>query len=127
MIIDFSNNIHHKTTIILNSGTLKYKSFFKYLGVIISDSGSLKADTKSFVNQKRNNVSFKFTNFCKVNRNAPLSVKLDVLDICVASSVSYASETWGNYSKEADSCYRAGLKAAPVSYTHLTLPTILRV
>ena len=87
---------------------MKYKSCFKYLGVIISDSGLLKQDIKSVVNQKRSNISIKFTNFCKVNRNAPLNVKLDVL----ASSVTYASETWGSYSKEADLCYRSGLKAA---------------
>ena len=61
---------------------------------------------------KRANISIKFSNFCKVNRNAPLIAKLDVLDICVSSAITYAGETWGNSAKEADTCYRSGLKTA---------------
>ena len=112
LVINSNSTAHSKTNIVLKSGLLKYKNCFKYLGIIISDSGSLKQDVKSIVDRKRSNVSIKFTNFCKVNRNAPLNVKLDVLDICVASSIIYASETWGNNSKEADLCYRSGLKTA---------------
>lgn len=41
-----------------------------------------------------------------------MNVKFDVLDICAVSSVLYASETWGQYCKEADLCYRTGLKTA---------------
>ena len=70
-----------RCNIILESGVLKYKSSFEYLGVVISDSGVLKNDVQAFVIQKRANVSTKFSNFCKVNRNAPLSVKLEILDI----------------------------------------------
>ena len=80
--------------------------------VLISDRGSLKQDVKTFIDQKRSNLSIKFTNFCKTNRNAPLRVKLDLLDVCVSSSITYAAETWGNNSKEADLCYRSGLRTA---------------
>ena len=101
-----------RCNIILESGVLKYKSSFEYLGVVISDSGVLKNDVQAFVIQKRANVSTKFSNFCKVNRNAPLSVKLEVLDICVASAITYACETWGNNVNASEVCYRGGLKVA---------------
>ena len=112
LIINSNSTVHTRSNIILESGLLKYKNSFKYLGVIISDCGSVKQDVKSIIDRKRSNVSIKFTNFCKVNRNAPLDVKLKVLDICVVTSIIYASETWGNNSKEADVCYRSGLKTA---------------
>ena len=54
----------------------------------------------------------KFTNFCKSNKNAPLHVKLDILDKCVTASVIYGCETWGSNVNDAERCYRAGLKTA---------------
>ena len=101
-----------RTSIILNSGVLKYKSKFDYLGVIVSDSGLLKEDVKSFIVRKNGNISVKFTNFCKTNKNAPLHVKLDVLDKCARASLIYACETWGANVNDVERCYRAGLKTA---------------
>ena len=101
-----------KSTIVLSAGVLKYKSEIEYLGVYVTDSGSLKKDIQRFVDKKRANVSIKYTNFCKANRNAPLHVKLDVLETCVAAALTYGCETWGNYCKEADLCHRSGLKTA---------------
>ena len=101
-----------RSCIILDSGVLKYKSRFDYLGVIVSDTGILNVDVKSFVERKSGNVSVKFTNFCKVNKNAPLHVKLDVLDTCARASLIYACETWGNKISDAERCFRAGLKTA---------------
>ena len=63
-----------KCNIILPPGILKYKQYFEYLGIIISDNGVLKHDIKSFIDKKRPNVSVKFANFCQVNKNAPLYV-----------------------------------------------------
>ena len=57
-------------------------------------------------------MSIKFTNFCKTNRNAPLYVKLEVLDKCVSSALIYGCETWGNCLKDVELCYRSGLKTA---------------
>ena len=54
----------------------------------------------------------KFTNFCNTNKNAPLHVKLDVLDKCVTASIIYGCETWGTNVNDAERCYRAGLKTA---------------
>ena len=112
LIINCNDSRHAKTNLILELGVLKYKQSLKYLGVIISDCGSLKQDVKSYIDQKRANISIKFTNFCKVNRNAPLSVKLCVLDVCVSSALIYAAETWGKNSKEANLCYKLGLPTA---------------
>lgn len=99
-----------RSCIILNSGVLKYKAKFDYLGVIVSDSGLLKDDVKSFIDRKNGNVSVKFTNFCKTNKNAPLHVKLEVLDKCAKASLIYACETWGRNVNDVERCYRAGLK-----------------
>ena len=101
-----------KSCIILNSGVLKYKSRFDYLGVIVSDTGTLSVDVKSFIECKSGNVTVKFTNFCRVNKNAPLHVKLDILDTCAKASLIYGCETWGNKICDAERCYRTGLKTA---------------
>ena len=106
------SNTDNRRNLVLDSGVLKYRKKIEYLGVIISDSASIKEDVKSFIHVKRPNISVKFSNFCKTNRNAPLDVKLKVLDTCVASALMYGSETWGNFSKEADAAYRRGLKIA---------------
>ena len=101
-----------RSCIALNMGVLKYKTRIEYLGVFISDSGSLKRDVATNVKHKRPNVSIKYTNFCKVNRNAPLHVKLDVLDMCVCAALIYGCETWGRYISYVEQPYRAGLKTA---------------
>ena len=91
---------------------LKYKHQIDYLGVIISDRGAVKSDVKSFIDKKRPNISIKFSNFCQVNRNASLFVKMQTLDLCVSTAITYACETWGSNINEAELCYRAGLKCA---------------
>ena len=86
------NDVKH--SIISESGFLKYKSEIEYLGVIVTDIGvivtdigvivtdigSIKHDVQLYINKKRANVSIKYTNFCKTNRNAPFFVKLEVLE-----------------------------------------------
>ena len=101
-----------KENIKIEGAVIKYRNYLEYLGVIISDSGSIDTDIKSYLDSKRSNVSVKFLNYCSKNRNAPLSVKLDVLDRCVTSSLIYASETWGRSSEIAETIYRAGLRIA---------------
>ena len=101
-----------KCSIDLSTGVLKYKPCLEYLGVFVSDSGSLKHDVTTYVNHKRSNVSIKYTHFCKTNRNAPLHVKLDVLDRCVSSALIYGCETWGRYVNYVEQPYRSGLKTA---------------
>ena len=91
---------------------LKYKSVQEYLGVFVTDCGSIKHDITKFICEKRSNVLVKFTNFCSKNFLAPLSVKLTVLDTCVSSSLLYASETWMEYGKEVEVIYRNGIRIA---------------
>ena len=108
-----STDINDKTNINIDDGVIiKHCNQLNYLGVIISDSGSIDIDIKHFLETKRSNVSIKFLNFCSKNRNAPLSVKLDVLDTCVTTSCIYGCETWGRSSEIAEIFYRSGLRTA---------------
>ena len=101
-----------KTSLLLKDGMLSYKSVQEYLGVIVSDCGILRLDVTKFIREKRCNVLIKFTNFCSKNFLAPLSVKLDVLDSCVSTSLLYASETWLDCGNEVEAIYRNGLRTA---------------
>ena len=101
-----------KTSLQLEEGILKYKAKQEYLGVIVTDVGSLKHDILKFIREKRSNILIKFTNFCNKNFLAPLNIKLDVLDTCVTSSLLYASETWADNGKEVEALYRTGLPTA---------------
>ena len=57
--------------------------------------------------------STKFTNFCAINYLAPLVIKLQVLDACVTSSLTYGCETWAGYiPKDVEVLYRSGIKTA---------------
>ena len=107
-----SNDSDDKTHIKIEGGVIKYSSCLEYLGVLISDSGSIDLDIKNFIETKQANVSIKYRNYCNKNRNAPLSAKLDVLDTCVSSSIIYACETWGKCSEAAEQLYRVGLRVA---------------
>ena len=79
--------------LMLDNGSLQYKHQLKYLGILISDTGSVKEDVKNYVIRKRGNISSKFTNFCAKKFMAPLKIKLEALDTCVTSSITYSSET----------------------------------
>ena len=102
---------HIKGNIILNSGVLKYNAPFEYLGVFVSDTGSLKQDIKSYIEHKLSNVSIKYTNFCKTKRKHRYA-KLGVLDKCVTSALIYGCEIWGKCINDVELCYRSGLKTA---------------
>ena len=105
-------NTDHKVTLRLTRGYLKYKATQRYLGVIITDCGSIKHDISQFINEKRSNVSVKFVNFCNKNFFAHLHVKLRVLGTCVTSSLSYGAETWANFGDEIEVICRNGLRTA---------------
>ena len=107
-----SNDPLDRIPVEIEGGFMNYSSKLDYLGIFISDSGSIKQDVKYFLDKKRPNVSIKFLNFCMVNRNAPLSVKLDVLDKYVTSSLLYSAETWGSNVQDVEFIYRTGVKTA---------------
>ena len=54
-----------KTPLGLSYGALEYKRVVKYLGMKISDTGSIKEDTEMNIESKRANVLIKFGNFCR--------------------------------------------------------------
>ena len=102
-----------KSNLQLKNGFLPYKSELKYLGVKISDSGSLREDVNRYVQGKRSSLLIKFRNFCRKNFLAPLFVKMKVLNSCVSSSIVYGCETWGMSTlKNAETAFRHGLKSA---------------
>ena len=106
-------NIDEKNDIILNNGPLEYKSEITYLGLLFSDKGNLNNDIKLNIQNKRNNITVKFSNFCARNFCAPINIKLKVLHSCVISSLCYGSEIWGEYiSPELETAYKIGLKTA---------------
>ena len=57
--------LQSKTNIILKSVFLEYKRCFEYLGIIISDSGSLKQDVKCAIDRKRGNYYAKARRFIR--------------------------------------------------------------
>ena len=84
-----------------------------YLGGVVSDTGSITHDIEEFVNSKRPNITIKYNNFVRKNDLAPVCIKLNVLDICVTSALTYACETWGTANvKPLEVAYRFGLKRA---------------
>ena len=102
-----------KTNLQLNFGVLEYQSTSVYLGGVVSDTGSLKYDIEKYVNGKRPNITIKYNNFVRKNHLAPLSIKLNVLDVCVTSALLYGCETWGTADvKPLEVTYRFGLKRA---------------
>ena len=97
----------------LNYGALKYKSVVRYLGMKISDSGNLMGDIALNLEDKRPNVTIKFSNFCRKNFLAPLDTKLTVLNTCVSASLTYGCEVWGDSKvPKLEAMYRQGLKSA---------------
>ena len=79
----------------LAKGSLGYKRKQTYLGTLITDSGNLMTDIKTQLEYKRPHLTIKYNNFCQVNDQAPLEIKLKVLDVCINNSLLYSCETWG--------------------------------
>ena len=102
-----------KCSVQLNNGLLSYKNRIVYLGLIFTDSGKIKEDIQANINEKRGNITTKYTNFNAKHYLAPLKVKLNVLNACCLSSLCYGSEIWGdNDSNDLETIYRIGIKTA---------------
>ena len=102
-----------KSDLHLEYGTIEYKAKYVYLGVVVTDTGSISHDIDQYVESKRANVTIKFSNFLRRNFLALLPVKLKVLDVCVSTTLTYGCETWGTASVNSiEVAYRQGLKRA---------------
>ena len=85
-----------RKSIQLNSGILKYKESYNYLGYELTGSGGIRKDFKCHLNNHRSNTSTKFLNFSNLNFLASLQIKLKVLTACIKSTYLYSCEVWGN-------------------------------
>ena len=90
-----SINSNEKDPIQLKEGVIKNSVETLYLGSVISESGNINQDIKMEIRSKEKGFN-KFFAFLHSNYNAPLKVKLKVLNSCLYSSVLYNCETWGN-------------------------------
>lgn len=83
-----------------------------YLGSTITNSTNIRDDVEA-ENANRNKNIIKYYAFLRKNRNAPLKIKLRVLEACVMSSILYNCETWGNVClKKLDNKFRRLLKTS---------------
>ena len=74
---------------------LKITSCEVYLGSSITKSFKLIDDVNADIKMRTSNV-IKYFAFLRNNRNAPVEIKLLVLEACVTSSLLYNAETWAN-------------------------------
>ena len=85
-----------KCALKLKNTWLNYTNQHRYLGIIISDSGEIKADVSAFIDEKNKQINVKLANFMSKNLHAPVMVKLKVVKACVNSTLTYGCESWGN-------------------------------
>ena len=78
-----------------NNIELKSANCEVYLGSSITNSFRLIDDVDADIKMRTNNV-IKYFAFLRNNSNAPVEVKLLVLEACVTSSLLYNAETWAN-------------------------------
>ena len=102
-----------KGRIELDKNHLYYKKEITYLGIKINDHGNLRKDIINSLDEKRSNVTIKFTNFCGKNFLAPINVKLKVLRSCVVSTFLYSCESWSRcIPNHIEITHRNGIKTA---------------
>jgi hypothetical protein len=94
MFIVINGSSEDRKPLPFGNSLLKNVSHLEILGSHISQSGSLVEELELHMN-KRFGSCIKFFNFCKENKLAPLSVRLNALCACVTSSLLYNCETFG--------------------------------
>ena len=95
MFIVINGSSEDKIPLPFGNSLLKNVDHLEILGSHISQSGSL-GDELELHMKKRFSSCIKFFNFCKENKLAPLSVRLDALRACVTTSLLYNCETFGD-------------------------------
>ena len=102
-----------RKNILINNGLLKYKEVLKYLGIFISDSGSVKLDSEIYIKEVRNEIYTKYTNYCAAYYLAPLSIKLKTLNTCIVPILLHGCECWGDVIPSGlEVAYRMAIKTA---------------
>ena len=112
MFIVINGASEDKKPLPFGNSLLKNVSHLEILGSHISQSGSLRDELELHM-KKRFSSCVKFFNFCKENKLAPLSVRLDALRACVTSSILYNCETFGDkVPKDLETIYHKLIRAA---------------
>ena len=88
-------NSNQHEDIILQSGQIESKTEAIYLGSTITNQGNINNDIKNEINKKQKAFN-KYYGFLRTHYNAPIAIKLRVLQACVYSTVTFNCETWGN-------------------------------
>ena len=117
----------------INDVILKHVTEEVYLGSVITSSNKLVNDVLADIKLRQISV-VKFFAFLKSNKNAPISIKLKVLDACVISFILHNAETWADSRIERlEVIYRRMLKAilgvrittcSEMLYVELDVPSI---
>ena len=81
--------------ITINNITLKCSLSEVYLGSVITNSNKLLHDVEADIKHRKLNV-VKFYAFLRSNRNAPIDVKLRILESCVVQAILHNAETWAD-------------------------------
>ena len=81
--------------IVINNITLKCSPSEVYLGSVITNSNKLIRDVEADIKHRQVNI-VKFYAFLRSNRNAPVDVKLTVLEACIFSAILHNAETWAD-------------------------------
>ena len=88
-----NNDMNDKIPIILGGLTVKYCSTYVYLGAFITDDASLHHSLQLHVESKMKHV-LKLASFLHRNPELPFTMKKQVAEACVISSLLYGCETW---------------------------------
>ena len=95
MFIVINGDSEDRKPLPFGNSLLQNVNHLEILGSHISQSGSLTEELELHM-KKRFSSCIKFFNFCKENRLAPLSVRLEALRACVTTSILYNCETFGD-------------------------------
>ena len=99
-----------KDPIVFDNDFVKNLSESKYLGSILTDSGSVSMDVKAELKERGKKIN-KFNAFLTQNRNAPLKVKEKVLESGIVQAILNNCETWGDAQlDDLEKKYRNALK-----------------
>ena len=90
-----SNDLLDHEPIKVNNVILKSSSSEVYLGSVITNSHKLTDDVEADIKKRQISI-VKFYAFLRRNKNAPVEIKLKVLESCIVSSLLHNAETWAD-------------------------------
>ena len=95
MCVNSKDEEEDNEPIIVAGVTLKCSPSEVYLGSVITCSNKLIHDVEADIKNRQLNI-VKFYAFLRNNKNAPVDIKLKVLESCVLHSILHNAETWAD-------------------------------